>query len=264
MGDSLDGQRAASFSHVADEYARRRPGYPDRAVAWLAPGSNSHLLELGCGTGKLTAGLVNRGHHVVATDPLRAMLDCVAGQLPVQAVETRAERLPFRSGTFDVVVAAQAYHWFDASVALPEIARVLRDGGELALIWNIRDENVPWVRELAELVGSEGSTASLLNEGPLGASPLFGPLRNEEFGHWQVLDREALLGLVSSYSYVAAMSAEDREPLLDRVRELYARHARGSERLRMRYTTVCFRTRVDRSTLPPDPPDEGDVIVRFP
>lgn len=263
MSDSLSERRAASFSHVADEYARWRPGYPDRAVGWLVPGSNAHVLELGCGTGKLTASLIRQGHRIVATDPSRPMLDQVVGELPVPAVEARAERLPFRSATFDVAVAGQAYHWFHAPEALPEIARVLRDGGEFALVWNLRDENVPWVRELADLIGSEGSPAALLNEGPLRSSPLFGPIRSEEFGHWRVLDRDALVGLVSSHSYVATMSPEDRASVLDQVRELYARHARGSERLRMRYTTVCFRTRVDRATLPPDSPDEGDVILRF-
>lgn len=263
MADPLRDRRAASFSQVTDEYARSRPGYPDRAVTWLAPGTGSQMLELGCGTGALTAALADRGHHVVASDLSRSMLDHVSGRLPVHVVEARAERLPFRACTFDYVVAAQAYHWFDASVALPEIARVLRDDGELALIWNLRDENVPWVRELAELVGSEGSPATSLDEGPLGSSPLFGPLRSEEYGHWQALDRDSLLELVSSLSYVAAMPADERASVLDQVRALYARHTRGSERLRMRYTTVCFRTRVDRSTLPPDPPDEGDVILRF-
>lgn len=262
MADSLRERRAASFSRVADEYARSRPGYPDRAVRWLVPESQSRVLELGSGTGKLTASLAAEQHRVVATDPSRPMLDQLIQELPVQAVETRAERLPFRSGSFDVAVAAQAYHWFDAEVALPEVARVLRDGGELALIWNLRDESVPWVGELSEIIGSE--RLSLLDdEGPLADSPLFGPLRREDFGHWQALDLDALLGLVESRSYIATLSDDARATVLDRVRELYARHVRGSEGLRMRYVTSCFRTQVDRTTLPPDPPDDGGLLVEL-
>lgn len=261
MADSLRERRAASFSQVADEYARSRPGYPDRAVQWLVPGTKSQVLELGSGTGKLTASLAAEGHRIVATDPSRPMLDQLVRELPVEAVETRAERLPFRSGTFDVAVAAQAYHWFDAEVALPEIARVLREDGELALIWNLRDESIPWVRELSEIIGSEDSACSLLDDGPLADSPLFGPLRHEDFGHWQALDLDALLGLVESRSYVATLSGEKRAAVLDEVRELYARHVRGSEGLQMRYVTSCFRTQVDRSSLPPDPPDAGGLLV---
>ena len=261
MGDSVRTRRAASFSGVADVYARSRPGYPDRAVQWMAPGPESQVLELGAGTGKLTDGLVRAGHRVVATDPSGTMLDELRTTLSVHTVEARAERLPFRSASFDVAVAAQAYHWFDAPIALPEIARVLRDGGELALVWNLRDESVPWVRELSELIGSEDTPRSVLDAGPLATSPLFGPLQHEEFGHWQLLDLDALVGLVESRSYVATKSEDDRRAVLDQVRELYARHTRGSESLRMRYTTLCFRTRVDRSTLPPDPPDAGGLLV---
>lgn len=225
------------------------------------PDPCSRVLELGSGTGKLTSSVAGQGHRVVATDPSRPMLNRLVRDLPVQAVEARAERLPFRAATFDVAVAAQAYHWFDARVALPEIARVLRDGGELALSWNLRDESIPWVRELSEIIGAEDSNLSFLDDGPLADSPTFGPLRREDFGHWQVLDLDALLALVGSRSYVATLPDHNQAAVLERVRALYARHVRGSEGLRLRYVTSCFRSRVDRSTLPPDPPDAGGLLV---
>src|SRR5699024_11651927 len=110
MTDPLRDRRAASFSQVTAEYARSRPGYPDRAVTWLAPGTGSQVLELGCGTGALTAALADRGHHVVASDLSRSMLAHVSGRLAVHTVEARAETLPLRAFTLHYVVAAQPFH----------------------------------------------------------------------------------------------------------------------------------------------------------
>ena len=261
MGDSLRERRAASFSQVAEEYARARPSYPDRAVDWLLSAAYGRVLELGAGTGKLTEAVIARGHDVVATDPSRPMLSELKASLHVPAVEASAENLPFRSECYDVVLVAQAFHWFDAERALPEIARVLRAGGELALTWNLRDESIPWVRELSEIIGSEDSDLSFLEDGPLADSPHFWPLQHEDFGHWQTLNLPGLLALVRSRSYVATLPEDDRTPVLDEVRELYSRHVRGSEGLRLRYVTSCFRTRVDRTALPPDPPDAGGLLV---
>lgn len=266
MDETLRIQRSRTFEGVADVYARSRPGYPERAVRWLLPGTPSTVLELGAGTGKLTTTVASLGHRVVATDPAAAMLEQLTADLDVPAVQTGAELLPFRANSFDVVLVGQAFHWFDADRALPEIARVLRDGGELALVWNVRDEAVPWVHKLTEIVGNEGGDFAWLDAGPLPASDLFGPLERKDFGFWQRLDLDALLDLMRSRSYVAAQDDAAREQLLDRVRALYAEYAQGADGLQMRYLTVCFRTRVDRTALPPeqaDPPDDGDLLFDF-
>ncbi|MGH3360437.1 MAG: class I SAM-dependent methyltransferase [Nocardioidaceae bacterium] len=266
MDDSLRRTRARTFSGVADVYARTRPGYPERAVSWLVPKPGSRVLELGAGTGKLTASLCEQGHDVVAADTSMPMLDRLASSLDVPTVQAAAELLPFRANSFDVVVAAQAFHWFDAERALPEIARVLRDGDELALVWNMRDESIPWARKLTEIIGSEGDDFGWLYDGPLPASPLFGPIEREDFGFWQPLDVDALQGLVRSRSYVAALPEADRQRVLDRVRELYASYERGPDGLRLRYITACFRTRVDKTALPADriePPGGGDLLFDF-
>lgn len=263
MDDSLRLTRGSSFSDVADDYARARPGYPARATGWLLPSAPSDVLELGAGTGKLTESVVARGHAVVATDPSGPMLRELRGSLDIPAVEAGAEWLPFGPESFDCVLVGQAFHWFDTERALPEIARVLRDGGTLALIWNMRDESIPWVRELTEVIGSEGSDYAWLYDGALPDSPLFGPLEREDFGMWQVLDLDSLLALVRSRSYVATLPDAQRSALLERVRELYADHARGADGLRLRYVTSCFRTRVNRAALPPEPPGDTDVVFRF-
>src|SRR4051812_49104988 len=119
-----------SFGGVADAYDHGRPTYPREAAAWLVGSEFAHLLELGAGTGKLTEQLLALRHRVLATDPLEEMLRRLRARLPaVRAVVGSAERIPMRARSVDVVVAAQAFHWFDPERALPEIARVLRPGG---------------------------------------------------------------------------------------------------------------------------------------
>src|SRR6188472_302627 len=127
---------ALSFGGVADAYDRARPSYPAEAAAWLAGRDHAHVLELGAGTGKLTAQLVAQGHKVVATDPLDAMLVRLVARLPGTPVAVAAaERIPLRARSVDTVIGAQTFHWWVRELALPEIARVLRPGGHLALVW---------------------------------------------------------------------------------------------------------------------------------
>ena len=195
------------------------------------------------------------------------MLARFAAKLEAAVVRCRAEQLPFRAGTFDAVVVAQAFHWFDASAAVPEIARVLRHGGHLALVWNLRDESVPWVRRLSSIIGSEESGESQqLSSGALGTSGLFGSLTTAEFRFWQRLDRDALLGLVRSRSYIAAMEAAQREEVLRRVRELYDEYEPDRDGLRMPYRTKCYRAPVVKdsaSALDAEPPGGGNLLFDF-
>ena len=150
---------------------------------------------------------------------------------------------------------------------MPEIARVLRHGGHLALVWNLRDESVPWVRRLSAIIGSEDSAgARQLSSGALGTSGLFGSLSTAEFRFWQRLDREALLGLVQSRSYIAALEAAQREEVLRRVRELYVEYAPDREGLRMPYRTECYRAPVVKdsaSALDAEPPGGGNLLFDF-
>ena len=125
--------RAASFGEVADAYERARPGYPEDAVRWLVGEEPCDVVDLGAGTGKLTRSLVALGHRVTAVEPLPEMIAHLLAAAPgVTAVQGGAEAIPLAAESADVVVAAQAFHWFDHGPALREIARVLRPGGGLA------------------------------------------------------------------------------------------------------------------------------------
>jgi ubiquinone/menaquinone biosynthesis C-methylase UbiE len=127
--------RAASFGSVGGEYERGRPSYPAEAVAWLVGTDPLQVIDLGAGTGKLTRRLLELGHDVVAVEPAKGMLEQLEAELPAATtVDGTAEAIPLPDGQADAVVAGQAFHWFDAERALPEIARVLRPAGRLGLV----------------------------------------------------------------------------------------------------------------------------------
>src|SRR5690348_1191371 len=150
MNDEMK-RYALSFGSVADAYDRARPSYPEAAARWLIGEGRLNVLELGAGTGQLTETLVAHGHRVIATDPSPEMLGRLRERVtPYSVGISGAEAIPAPNRSVDVVVCAQSFHWFDPSRALPEIARVLRPGGFLALVWNQRDASIPWVRRLGD------------------------------------------------------------------------------------------------------------------
>ena len=233
-------ERAASFARVADAYEQARPGYPADAVLWLVGEMPCDVVDLGAGTGKLTRSLAALGHHVVAVEPLGEMLDRLRAAIPgVTAVAGSAESMPLPDGAADVVACAQAFHWFDQEPALAEIARVLRPDGRIALVWNVRDERVPWVSELSDaMVGRTGVDRGAA--APIEQSGLYGTVEHATFEHTQTVDRDALRALVLSRSYCAVLPEEERAPILGRVDLLFDEHARDGL-LTLPYVVECFR-----------------------
>ncbi|MBI3690304.1 MAG: class I SAM-dependent methyltransferase, partial [Mycolicibacterium aromaticivorans] len=139
-------ERSLSFGSEAAAYERGRPSYPPEAIDWLLPPGARDVLDLGAGTGKLTTRLVERGLDVVAVDPLAEMLELLSSALPdTPALLGTAEQIPLPDNSVDAVLVAQAWHWFDPEQAVAEVARVLRPGGRLGLVWNARDERMGWV-----------------------------------------------------------------------------------------------------------------------
>ena len=131
MEDGDRGGHASSFGMAAVAYAEHRPDYAQAAVRWAveqAPGPR--VLDLGAGTGKLTATLVAAGVETTAVEPDPAMLTELRRALPgVRALPGSAEAIPLPEASVDAVVAGNAMHWFDMDIAGPEIARVLVPGG---------------------------------------------------------------------------------------------------------------------------------------
>jgi SAM-dependent methyltransferase len=232
-----------AFADVAGAYERGRPGYPDDAVRWLVGDEPRDVVDVGAGTGKLTRSLVALGHRVTAVEPLDEMRAQLQSVLPaVRALEGRAEAIPLPDASADVVVSAQAFHWFDHDNALPDIARVLRPGGRIALVWNSRDDEDPWMARLSAIIGNETIQESDVVP-VLDASGLFGPVETAVFAFEQVLDRDGLLDLVLSRSYLAKLPQPEREPVLETVGALFDETA-ASEGVRLAYVTECFRAEV--------------------
>ncbi|MGZ4466400.1 MAG: class I SAM-dependent methyltransferase [Nocardioides sp.] len=237
---------ARSFGSVADAYDRGRPSYPREAAAWLVGEQPVTVLELGAGTGKLTAALVELGHDVHATDPDPAMLSILSRDLPdVRTSVAPAEEIPLPDRSVDVVVSAQAFHWFDLDRTLPEVARVLKPGGRLAVVWNQRNERIPWVRKLGRLIGTQDQLRE--PAAPLVQSALFGFVEDASFTTWQTVDRDSIQDLVLSRSNVAVLPPDEREAKLAEVLALYDDYGRGMDGMQLPYVVSCFRaTVVDR------------------
>jgi SAM-dependent methyltransferase len=229
-----------AFAEVADAYERGRPGYPNEAVRWLAGDEPCDVVDLGAGTGKLTRALVAHGHRVTAVEPLDEMRAELGVALPgLRTLAGSAEEIPLPDASADVVTCAQAFHWFDHTSAMPEIARVLRPRARLALVWNSRDDRDPWMARLSAIIGNETVQEWDVFPAMLECG-LYGPVETAEFSFEQVLDRDGLLDLVLSRSYCAKLPPTDREPILDEVRRLYDETA-GLDGVRLAYITECFR-----------------------
>lgn len=230
--------RSLSFGSEAAAYERGRPSYPPEAIDWLLPPGARDVLDLGAGTGKLTTRLVERGLQVVAVDPIAEMLEVLRTSLPdTPALLGTAEEIPLADNSVDAVLVAQAWHWFDPTRAIPEVARVLRPGGRLALVWNTRDERLGWVRELGRIIGRDGDPVETTLPAP------FTGMQSQRVEWTNYLTPQALIDLVSSRSYCITSPAEVRTTTLDQVRALLATHPAlaNSSGLALPYITVCVR-----------------------
>jgi SAM-dependent methyltransferase len=236
---------AAGFGSSAEAYERGRPDYPSAAIGWLGqrvglkPGVT--VIDLGAGTGKLSRPLAATGARVIAIEPVEAMRGAIGPE--IEAVEGAAEKLPLPDGSSDVVTVGQAFHWFDGAVALAEIHRVLRPGGSLALIWNVRRMEDPIHAAIEELIKGYVEQVPRHRTGTwrnaFARTDLFGPLDEMHFPHEQLLDAHGLAARVGSISAIAALSHDERTRILEGVRSLA-----GGGRVKLRY--ICEVQIVER------------------
>lgn len=237
-------ERSLSFGSQAAAYERGRPSYPPEAVNWLlAPEAGSpvrDVLDLGAGTGKLTSRLVERDLNVVAVDPITELLDVLRTTLPdTPALLGTAEQIPLPDESVDAVLVAQAWHWFDPQRAVAEVARVLRPGGRLGLLWNVRDERLGWVKDFGRIVGLEHDWANATVVLP---EP-FTDVQTHQVEWTNYVTPQALIDYVASRSYCITSPADVRTRTLDEVRTLLTSHPAlaNSAGIALPYITVCAR-----------------------
>jgi SAM-dependent methyltransferase len=214
----MDPRRALSFGAAATSYDAGRPSYPADAVQWVLPPGAQRVLDLGAGTGKLTGAVRSLGVDTVAVEPDDAMRALIPGE----ALAGTAEEIPLPDASVDAVVAGQAFHWFDAERALPEMRRVLRPGGSIGLFWNLYDDRVLWVAELVGLYGAEDTVTVLAGMGPPFEGAPLGLAAGEQrhVPHAHPMTRDLLVENLRSRSPILLMPDEQRAQVLARAREL--------------------------------------------
>ena len=223
---------ARGFANSAATYVSGRPEYPREVDDWLRSelglGTGKAALDLGAGTGKFLARLRAAGATLSAVEPVPAMLEqLVAANPDVIAKPGTAEHIPFSDCSFDVVVCAQAFHWFATVEALAEIRRVLTPGGALGLIWNVRDESVGWVAALSEIIRPyERNVPRYHTQEWRQRFPAdgFSPLMERRFPNaHRGPPEQVIVDRVLSISVIAALPIEQQALVASQVRELIAR-----------------------------------------
>lgn len=256
MDDETRRRLQGTFDAAATPYASSRPSYPEPVVGWLLGAGSGRpaarrydVLDLAAGSGALTRLLVPWARTLVAAEPSANLLRELCATTPVDlGVRATAERLPFPDSTFDTVTVATAFHWFDPEVALAEIARVLRPGGAVALVWNVRTKSTPVARALADLLRSARPPSLQGEWGAVSAEALdhsewFEPPERAQFDHVQLADREAFVALVSSRSYVIALDEPERHDLLARAAAVVDDHADERGVVEIPYVASGWRSR---------------------
>jgi SAM-dependent methyltransferase len=240
------------FSSRADNYARYRPSYPPPAIAvlrercGLAPGAV--VVDLGSGTGILTELLLKGGAEVFAVEPNDAMRGAAEAQLGhhprFHSIKGTAESTTLASSSVDLLVAGQAFHWFDPQRARTEALRVLRPGAWAALLWNERPpEATPFLADYEALLKRHAPeytriTASRAEIGTM--REFLGPaMETATFANEQILDFEGLKGRLMSSSYAPEPGHPDYEPMIALLGEVFARHERDG-RITMPYSTLVY------------------------
>jgi SAM-dependent methyltransferase len=247
---------AKGFAREAQAYTRGRPEYPVALDRWLRDDlkldESRTVVDLGAGTGKFTRRLLATGANIIAVEPVQEMLAQLTQVVPTVAARSgTAENIPVNNGAVDAVVCAQAFHWFATKAALKEIHRVLRPGGSLGLIWNVRDESVEWAAAMTAIMSPYEGDAPRYRSGEwrkLFPAEGFGPLREKHFRNDHTgAPEQVIVDRVLSTSFIAALDRPHQHIVVARLRDLIARTPElgGHDEVTVPYETVAFSCEKD-------------------
>jgi len=253
------------YEKEAAAYQRGRPEYPEALMDWLRGElglrEGVQALDLGAGTGKFTRLLARTGARLSAVEPVAAMRAELTSRLEgVTALAGTAESLPLPDASVDVVVCAQAFHWFANAQALAEMHRVLRPGGRLGLVWNVRDESVAWVAATTAIISPHEGDAPRYHSGqwrkPFEDQALFSPLERTTWVHQHVGPFEqVVIDRFLSVSFIASLPEPEKQAVATQLWALRDRFpALQAQEIAYPYRTEAWCTRrLPLSTLEPHP-----------
>jgi SAM-dependent methyltransferase len=242
------------FANAASTYARGRPDYPTQLQPWLQQalqlGPERSVVDLGAGTGKFTPLLTRTGATVIAVEPVDAMRAQLAAAQPgVTALAGTAQAMPLETASVDAVVCAQAFHWFATRESLAEIHRVLKPGGWLALVWNVRDESEDWVARITDIITPYEGDAPRFHTGKW-REPFDGRLFSElDLTAWphrhEGSPDEVIVDRVMCVSFIATLPEAERAQVERQLRQLVTTHPslRGRAVVAFPYRTEAYRCR---------------------
>ena len=245
----MSADRATSFGAEAANYEAGRPEYPFEAVSWMLermPHGSRRIADVGAGTGKLTRVLAQAPDaEIVALDPDPDMLAALRVSVPgIPTFEGSAERMPLPDSSLDAVTLGQAWHWVEPVAASAELGRVVRSGGVLGLIWNIRDEREEWVRRLTEIMHSspaENMVNGPESEGPRIAEP-FGQVETKLWDWNRPMTRTQLHQMALSRSYLITAPPAERAEITEQMDALFDELGLdGESTIDLPYVTHVFR-----------------------
>lgn len=242
---------AAGFSAGAATYAAGRPDYPAALDGWLAETLGLSVgkvaVDLGAGTGKFNPRLLSTGARVIAVEPVAEMrAELAARHAEVEALAGTAQAMPLADGSVDAVVCAQAFHWFASREALAEIRRVLKPGGALGLVWNVRDERTPWVAALTRLMTPHEGDAPRFHSGAwrdVFPADGFSALAETRMTHGHEGPAErVIVDRLMSVSFIAALPEAERAAFAAEVRAVIAAtpELAGHATVTFPYETVAY------------------------
>jgi SAM-dependent methyltransferase len=245
-------ERATSFGRVASNYDRVRPGPAPAAVDWLLPDGCEVAVELAAGTGLFTRAIEGRVAQVVAIEPDERMREILVARSPgIQVLDGRAEAIPLPDACADAVLVSTAWHWFAPDRAIAEIARVLRDGGRLGILWTSRDREEDWVAELDLLRDSLDGEPWTMEQSrerfrrhhtvtlPPGAP--FGAGETASFGFARTLTVDDTLDWLATSSRFITAEASRRAARLALLRESLTARADSTGQVEMPLRSWCWR-----------------------
>ncbi len=244
------------FSNRVLDYVRYRPGYPaalyEMFVREFAMGPEHVIADVGSGTGILSRGLLKSGARVIGVEPNAAMREAAENELlgnaRFQSVDASAEATGLEAASVDIVLAAQAFHWFDPSRARVEFARILKPAGSVALVWNQR-RDTPLNRDYEAMLDAFAPEYPHVRGREPAAEPkmraFFAPTepRTAKFENEQRLDEAGLRGRLLSSSYAPPKDHPFHEPILRRLDEIFRAHADGGL-VTIEYETVVWYGRL--------------------